>query len=136
MSNVVKLQRPEVIWVCGCGCASFELRGDGESICRECGLMTDGAGGAWFERIKGVDATTDESPRFSDAGNDDGGELARRRSLRSASQADWIVCGKDDGFISEWARIRLPADKRAELQEQIDEGVRLLMKDLAIGQDD
>lgn len=33
------------LWVCGCGCATFELRGDGAALCAACGTET--AQGGW-----------------------------------------------------------------------------------------
>ena len=55
MTNVINLAPPDDsrIWVCGCGCCTYELRGDGSIRCRDCdetpNVVTESG---WFDRVK------------------------------------------------------------------------------------
>lgn len=133
MSNVVQLAPPTpMVWVCGtCGSAAFELRNDGFAFCHGCDQALSVPNGAWFEQISESSAIVTEAPNHSFAGNSDDGEFARRFVLKRASEADWIICGKTGGVVSQWARVRMNADGREELLGWINAGVDALMEELA-----
>ena len=133
MSKVVRIAPPPVmVWVCGgCGSASFELRNDGLAFCHGCDEVLSVPNGAWFEQISGSSAIVTEPPNHSFAGNSDNGEFARRLAMRAAAESDWIICGKNGGPITEWAKIRLNEADRAELLGWINAGVDELMKEVA-----
>lgn len=119
MSNIVNLTPPPVkIWVCNCGCTTFELASDGTTTCAACFNVSSDHGG-WAPRPEQASTVPQEGQFRSTRGNDSV-DFARRFTLRKANaeSACVIMSAIDDGSISVWAN--------AETSEQIEWAVRRL----------
>lgn len=129
MSNVVAIQpKPkdtDFIYVCNCGCASFELRGDGAAICRNCFALADDGG--WKEKADG-DAAFEGAETYSDAGND--ASFAEHKIKRDVQDAEWIIAGTDAGRVISWARnfIETP-EQEAWLRDGVNRGLEAVLQD-------
>jgi hypothetical protein len=123
--NFPKREEPDAIWVCNCGCASFELHADGRATCRDCRSVADEGG--WKVRADG-DVSYDGMVTYSDAGN--GGEFAERKIKRDVQSAEWIICGTWSGRIMSWSDsfIETP-DQEAWLREHVEIGLTEILKD-------
>ena len=113
MSNVVSLTRPAPrIWVCGCGCSSFELNDDLTAQCALCGAKPNTEVGGWFAADRGSEWTGDEPVREV-AGNGDAnfskGILANRLKDGDAVLA---VVVREDGTIHTWTCIETDEQRR------------------------
>ncbi|WP_212525860.1 hypothetical protein [Actibacterium sp. MT2.3-13A] len=105
MSEVVNFVPPKVVWVCCCGCSTFELRGDGEAECANCGAFASADDGNWYDRIKGGQARDESADEpFKDIQGNGSVEFARARIARLAADCDAvaIVVVKDDGRLHAW----------------------------------
>lgn len=126
MSEVVDLKRPEPrIWVCGCGCCSFELLEDGTSQCSLCGDQTER--GSWYVE-KPDAAETAESPIRDVNGN---GSVSfakhRLRSLATQDDARMMVIALDGGSVSVWADY-VTDDQRAWMLERLEIAADIIKK--------
>ncbi len=120
-----KREQEAVIFVCACGCASFELNGDGTATCRSCRSIPNEGG--W--KIRGEDDPMFEGDVFhSDGGNADG--FAERKIKRDAQKAEWIICGTWEGRIMSWADglIETP-EQEAWLRDSVNIGLTEILKD-------
>lgn len=101
-----------LIWVCNCGCATFELRDDGKAVCAVCGDHPVGYSGGWYEDIKDGKPRPDDAPGaiFNTHGNGSV-EFARRRTAQIASKDDvvTIVVLRADGQVTTWSGIDRPS---------------------------
>jgi hypothetical protein len=123
--NFPKREEPDAIWVCNCGCASFELHADGCATCRSCRSVVDEGG--WKTRAEG-DAEHEGEVSFSDAGND--ATFAERKIKREAQGAHWIICGTYEGRIMSWSEgfIETP-DQEEWLRKNVEIGLLEILKD-------
>lgn len=125
MGDVISLKQPEPrIWVCGCGCCTFEMYEDGSARCAMC----DGVAGNGGWMVPDTDEVYTGNAVTVVRGNDDGGEIARRRLLRAAGTARLVIAAQDDGALSTWSTV--------ETQDQFDWVMRRLehAKDLFTSQ--
>jgi len=60
MSNVINIEKQDVIWVCECDCMSFELHSNGDAICASCGTLTDASG--WRQNLSDPEGEIDVLP--------------------------------------------------------------------------
>lgn len=120
-----KRQEPDAIFVCNCGCASFELHADGRATCRSCDAIADDGG--WKVKADG-DKHHDGIVTYSDGGN--GGDFAERKIKRDAQSAEWIICGTWDGRIMSWSDgfIETP-EQEAWLRNHVEIGLTEILKD-------
>lgn len=121
-----KREHEKVIFVCGCGCASFELNGDGTATCRAC--RSSPQDGGW--KVRGEDDPLFEgNVTFSDAGNS-GGEFAERKIKREAKKAEWIICGTWEGRIMSWADGFIETlEQEAWLRNSVEIGLTEILKE-------
>ncbi len=120
-----KREEPDAIFVCNCGCASFELHADGRATCRACMSIADDGG--WKVRRDG-DASFEGQHIYSDGGNAD--DFAERRVKREATKADWIIFGTYEGRIVSWSREFVDTPEReAWLRDHVDEGLKNILED-------
>lgn len=120
-----KREAEAAIFVCGCGCASFELNGDGTATCRTCRTVPHEGG--WKTRGPD-DPVFDGDVAFSDGGNGDG--FAERKIKRDVQKAEWIICGTWEGRIMSWADgfIETP-EQEAWLRNGVEIGLTEILKD-------
>jgi hypothetical protein len=113
------------IFVCNCGCASFELNGDGTATCRSCRAIPQDGG--W--KVRGPDDPKFEGDiSFSDAGN--GGDFAERKIKRDAQKADWIIAGTYEGRIMSWCEGFIETPEQEEwLRRGVGIGLDEILKD-------
>ncbi len=107
--GVVRLRVGEPrLWVCQCGCSTFELLDTGDARCASCCEVSDGRGEGWYSVIadKGDRSAELGSPTRDVQGNGSV-EFARRRLQHLSSGED--VCGivvmRDDGAVHAWGMI-------------------------------
>jgi hypothetical protein len=116
---------PDMIFVCNCGCASFELHADGRATCRSCRSVSDDGG--WKVRSE-EDAIHAGPVSYADAGN--GGDFAERKIKRDAQRAEWIICGTWEGRIMSWADSFIETQEQEEwLRRNVDIGLTEILKD-------
>ena len=114
-----KVQEP-LIWVCQCGCSTFELRNDGTGRCALCGdVIRDDAEGGWLtpetdKEWEGDDPVRDVS------GNGDP-DFARRVTAKRVLEDDvvLVVILKESGAISTWTIIETQ-EQREWADRQLD----------------
>ena len=115
MGNITKLERPSVIWVCECGCSSFNIREDGEAECCVCSQLADADGQGWYDRTKdGHQRSDDLDGPIEDTSGNGSMEFVRRRVAQLATDetAVLLVVAREDGSVSAWSV--------AETEDQID----------------
>lgn len=108
MSEVIPFPAAEHrIWVCDCGCSTFELFDDGTATCANCGDEVSEAGG-WHKRA-GDGEWVGGDPVSTVQGNGSVA-FARRRLARLAQEDDaaLIAIAKLDGTVSVWAGAETP----------------------------
>jgi hypothetical protein len=115
----------KMIWVCNCGCATFELNSDGSATCRNCREVSDRGG--WKVR-EPEDPTFDGPVSYADAGNDS--DFAERKIKREAQKANWIICGTYEGRIMSWCEGFIEtAEQEAWLRKGVDIGLNEILND-------
>jgi hypothetical protein len=125
MSEVIQLPpAPEVIWVCGCGCSTFDLMGDGTARCAVCSRQTPYEQGGWHAPEAASTWNGDEPVRTVRGNN--GTEFARRRvtQLSAAEDAIAIIVIREDGTLHTWSSIET-SDQRSWLKRQMVRAYRL-----------
>ena len=103
MSEVIPFPAAEHrIWVCDCGCSTFEIYEDGAATCANCGDAVSEDGG--WHRQAGDGEWTGGEPVSTVQGNGVVG-FASRRLARLAQDDDCalIAIAKTDGSVSVWA---------------------------------
>jgi hypothetical protein len=120
-----KRQEPDMIFVCNCGCASFELHADGRASCRSCHAVADEGG--WKVRDP-YDLTFEGPVSFADGGNSD--DFAERKIKRDVQKAEWIIFGTWEGRIMSWADSFIETQEQEEwLRRNVEIGLGDILKD-------
>jgi hypothetical protein len=100
MGEVIAIAKLEPrIWVCNCGCSTFELRDNGEAACAACQALADVDGSGWASWD--AQSNHDESTAFTDVQGNGSVDFARRRVADMAKSDDaalLLVVRKDGGF--------------------------------------
>lgn len=102
MSDITRIgEKPDVIFVCTCGCSTWRLLDSGAIECAAC----DSRGtdfGSWYTKKPDV-PPRDETP-FSDVQGNGSIEFARARLERMAGDADvkLIAIARKDGSVHLW----------------------------------
>jgi hypothetical protein len=119
MSEIVNFPTKEEprIWVCACGCSSFELMSDNSVHCALCQTVSTDNGG-WTAPDTKSEWDGDERVREI-SGNGDP-EFAKRVVSRRALESDVtvIVVLKKDGAISAWTDVET-AEQRDWVDRQL-----------------
>lgn len=124
MADVLSFpQRERKIWVCRCGCSTFELLSDKSVRCAMCQVESSNEGG-WTPSEERPD-WDGETPIRTVQGNGDV-DFARRLTVRRASEDDVsaIVVVKEGGGISVWANIQTQ-DQLDWLDKQLEQASEL-----------
>jgi hypothetical protein len=119
MTNIVKFPEPtRRMWVCNCGCSSFELLEVGVAICAMCGAEAEDGG--WTAHVPNT-AWGGKEPVRQVGGNGDP-DFARAVVMRRCEQPDTVCIAvvKECGTLSVWSN--------AETSEQISVIGRTLRK--------
>jgi hypothetical protein len=117
MSDVIDF--PDVkpsneIWVCNCGCSTFELHGDGRAKCSNCGIYPDTSAGGWFDEVvDGPKRDRDADAPFRNRQGNNSVEFSRSLVNKAASDVDAcvVVVINENGRVFSWST--------AETQEQV-----------------
>ena len=106
MTNVITLPKKEdQVWVCKCGCYTFELRGDGKAVCAGCRVEpTDGDGLGWWRPKREGDQEVDPNmrPTASVVSNVENYTRHAMEHRVKDPTITWVVCGRDDGSVHSW----------------------------------
>lgn len=108
--NVVTLPTTSpVIWICWCGCSTFELHASGAAHCASCGIEVVGAGG-WYMPPR--DEVWDGDAPFQDVQGNGSTDFARRRIADQAQAEDVValVVVRANGGVSTWGANSTPED--------------------------
>ena len=125
--SIVEFPKPlNRVWVCNCGCSTFELYDDETHACSACGTRSDNEG-RWFTPPDDAPETDDEP--FRDVHGNGSTEFARRRLQQMASDDDaaLLVVRKLDGQVSVWAAVET-ADQRDWCVEGVETAIDLMRK--------
>lgn len=120
MSDVVKFPtkaKEPMIWVCNCGCSSFELLSDATARCALCGVISENGG--WH--LPDTDAVWEgEHPVREVSGNGDP-EFAKRVTTKRALEDDVVLIAvlKEDGLLATWTNVETP-EQRDWVDRQLD----------------
>ena len=105
MSVLAFPRPPRVIWVCGCGCASFDLHADGGIECAACDtpIGTDEFSG-WFDPMPDRDYSSDANVS-SNVHSNGSVDFARHRAMRYATSDDAVCIAvvDRDGTVHAWS---------------------------------
>jgi hypothetical protein len=112
VSNIVPFGRKReddgsrTLWICSCGCSSFQLRADGWAECARCEAVQNGVSqGEWFERLRCVPDEVEPQPDNSEKivrFNTSEAALAHVLSRATPSVAAFVIVLHRDGSISCW----------------------------------
>ena len=97
------------IWVCGCGCTSFELLSNDTAVCALCGTQRigDDPVGGWYRKDTDPDWDADRLPPVRQIGGNGEADFAKRITMRRMEHPDVVavVVLREDGAVHTWSRI-------------------------------
>lgn len=106
MSSVANLNPPQRrIWVCACGCSTFNLMSDGAAICANCewDVMDANDPAGWVRLPAEAEYAGERSP-YEDVQGNGSVDFARARIGRLAKDDDveLVVLARTDGTVHAW----------------------------------
>lgn len=112
MAEIISLptatQEP-YIWVCECGCTSFELMSDDTALCALCGTqrIDDTHIGGWYRKDTDPDWDADRLPPVRQIGGNGDPDFAKRVTIRRMEHPDVVavVILREDGIIHTWSNL-------------------------------
>jgi uncharacterized Zn finger protein (UPF0148 family) len=116
-----------MIWVCGCGCSTFELLSDGKVRCAMCEDVTEAENGGWHPP---EDAPEWEGePPVRDLNGNGSVEFARAAMVRyaKAKEATMIIVADEDGSIHAWSAAETD-EQIAWVKSKLEQAAQLLSK--------
>lgn len=97
------------IWVCECGCTSFELMSNDTAVCALCGTQRigDDPVGGWYRKNTDPDWDADRLPPVRQIGGNGEADFAKRVTIRRMEHPDVVavVVLREDGAVHTWSRI-------------------------------
>lgn len=97
------------IWVCECGCTSFELLSNDTAVCALCGTQRigDDPVGGWYRKDTDPDWDADRLPPVRQIGGNGEADFAKRITMRRMEHPDVVavVVLREDGAVHTWSRI-------------------------------
>jgi hypothetical protein len=133
MAEVIFFDQPALkIWVCGCGCASFDLMSDGSAKCSLCGEWDTEEGG-WFRDVVDRPDVGDDVNPVKDIHGNGSVDFARRRAQKVASDPDarLVVSACQEGAVTVWSNVE-SEDQRSWAIERLQQAIALI-KDFRLG---
>jgi hypothetical protein len=127
--TVVDLPKPDrEIWVCDCGCATFELNRDGTATCAICSHIPSADSGAWFADVKGgPDLDDNATAPIQDVHGNGSVEFARRRISQIAAGPDVVamIALRENGGVHTWSTV--DTEERVKwLRRKVKDAVNLI----------
>jgi hypothetical protein len=108
MADIVAFPRPDderVIWRCNCGCISFELRGNGDAVCLQCGVSVTGDVGDWRSQLPAAPDRPKEveidTVKVTDL-NSSAAALRRVLGKADADRTAAVILLHHDGGVTTW----------------------------------
>lgn len=124
--NVVPLRKtPErMIWICACGCSTFELSSDGTAQCAFC-HHTREADGGWLRQE--MEPEWDGDAPVANVRGNGSVEFARRVTAKRAMADDavTVVVIRNEGNIHVWSDLETD-EQVAWAKRRLDDASRLL----------
>ncbi len=117
------------IWVCLCGCSTWELNRDGTAQCAGCDGIAEAETGGWYEDIaEGPERNPDLPAPVADVQGNGSEEFARRRMARMAEGADvrLLVVARESGAVSLWRADTATVDQLQWMHRRLDEAREML----------
>ena len=122
MADVVNFPaKQDRIWVCRCGCSTFNLLDGGRAECAACGSWDVHEGAGWSYDLGGRHDEFD-GQTFNDIHGNGSVEFARARMRRDALRDDvrMIVLGREDGSIACWFDVTTEEQREWALEKMAD----------------
>ena len=106
-----EVREEALVWVCGCGCSTFELLSDGHVRCAVCEEVSEAENGGW--EPPDTDAEWD-GPVKRDIQYNGNPDFAKRKLQKHAEDPETctIIVFKTSGSVHTWAMV--------DTQEQFD----------------
>ena len=117
------------IWVCVCGCSTWELNRDGTAQCAGCDGLTEAEAGGWFTAIEdGPERDPDLPGPVADVQGNGSVEFARRRMARLAEGDDvrMLVVVRDSSAVSLWRAETSTEEGLRWMRERLDDAREML----------
>lgn len=97
-----------LIWICQCGCSTFELMSDGTVRCAICLLSSPGPEGGWYPPDTDRQWEGDTPVRDISANGDV--DFAKNRVRRYANEDDiaTLLVLKENGNLHLWCKVETP----------------------------
>lgn len=109
MSDVIKFPTSDAtrIWVCDCGCSTFELLSTGDTQCASCGEVSSNEGG-WF--TPDSDNEWNGETPVRDVKANGCVDFSRRKLVQYAQSSDacTILVVDADGSVHLWTEVSTP----------------------------
>lgn len=123
--NVFVMLRDPNVWVCNCGCSTFELRSDGTAACAACDTVQDADGAGWSSWTAQSSKSEDEA--FRDIQGNGSVDFARRRVAQMASDdtTTTLIVIRRDGSLSTWSEVET-AEQMEWLRRKLDQAATLV----------
>ena len=128
MTEIVSFPSPErLIWVCDCGCSTFNLFSDGMAACSLCQAPVTGAMDGWQSRTESAKAREEPLTSMSDYQGNGSPEFALALIRKTASDPDvkLVIVATGDSRTRVWAA----ADTQPEMEwtkDRITDAIGLL----------
>lgn len=130
MADIHQLRQPAPrIWICDCGCSTFELLSNGTARCAACDADHEGVGSGWLDRSEDRRSPHAEKETFADVQGNGSVEFARRRVAQMASDenAVLLVVAREDGSLSAWSKAER-AEQFAWAEEKLKQATALVTR--------
>ena len=112
MAEVVEFKKPSpLIWVCECGCTTFQIFSDGNVTCAGCGAPHADEGSGWLDLPpENQHSGLDPDKTYRDVMGNGSVDFARQRLIRMAQSLEnaLIMVARYDGSISLWSDAETP----------------------------
>lgn len=125
MAEIISLKPEPMLWICACGCSTFEILSDGSANCAACSAQHDVDGAGWSSW--GAKSDKDEDDTFRDVQGNGSVEFARRRVAQMATDdtAAVVVVARRDGSVSTWSEVET-ADQAQWVRERLTQAADLI----------
>lgn len=125
MAEIISLKPEPMLWICACGCSTFEILSDGSANCAACCSPHDVDGAGWSSWVAMSDKNEDST--FRDVQGNGSVEFARRRVAQMATDdtAAVVVVARRDGSVSTWSEVET-ADQAQWVRERLTQAADLI----------